>query len=141
MAYFNDSIFRTDRFWEGLERVLGVCSRAKEGPKGGPGKIFKFTLGSKGGPKTKKDPRQTTGRPKTEAEGPWENNYQRLTETNRSKNANPLSRPGPLARRIFLYNAKPSFEIAKWKSKRAAHKSKRAARKTPGPPPLSQGKD
>ena len=61
-AYFNDFIFRPERFLEGLERVLGVCSRAKEGPKGGPGKIFKFTLGSKGGPKTKKDPRQTTGR-------------------------------------------------------------------------------
>ena len=48
-AYFNDFIFHPERFLEGLERVLGVCSRAKEGPKGGPGKFFKFTLGPKGG--------------------------------------------------------------------------------------------
>ena len=72
LADFNDFIFRPERFLEGLERVLGVCSRAKDGPKGGPRKFFKFTLGPKGGPKTKRDPRPTTGRPKTEAEGPGE---------------------------------------------------------------------
>ena len=53
-AYFNDFIFRPERFLEGLERVLGVCSRAKEGPKGGPGKFFKFTLGPKGGSQSEK---------------------------------------------------------------------------------------
>ena len=53
-AYFDDFIFRPERFLEGLERVLGVCSRAKEGPKGGPGKFFKFTLKPKGGSQSEK---------------------------------------------------------------------------------------
>ena len=32
LAYFNDFIFRPERVLEGLKRVLGVCSGAKEGP-------------------------------------------------------------------------------------------------------------
>ena len=31
-ADFNDFIFRPERVLEGLKRVLGVCSGAKEGP-------------------------------------------------------------------------------------------------------------
>ena len=54
LSVFNDFIFRPERFLEGLERVLGVCSRAKDGPKGGPGKFFKFTLGPKGGSQSEK---------------------------------------------------------------------------------------
>ena len=53
-AYFDDFIFRPERFLEGLERVLGVCSRAKEGPKGERGFFLSSLWGPKGGPKVKR---------------------------------------------------------------------------------------
>ena len=55
-AYFNDFIFHPERFLEGLERVLGVCSRAKEDPKGGAKKVFQVHCGAQRGSQNEKGP-------------------------------------------------------------------------------------
>ena len=80
--------------------------RRKGSAQGGPKRANQIFVGAPRGSHFEKGPsihtEEAPGRPKTEAEGPWENKGQRFSISNRSKNKkiSDLSRPGPLARRI-----------------------------------------
>ena len=102
------SFFALNAFWK-ASRGSWECVRGqRKVPREGQERFSSSLWGPKRVPKRKgtldkhrRGPGECPSRPKTEAEGPWENNCQRSSKSNRSKNKNPLSRPGPLARRIF----------------------------------------
>ena len=103
---FYDFRFSLERFLEGPEGVPGAWGRATGIPKGGPGRCTKFTLGPRGGSQNEKGSSTNNegcpGRPKTEAEGPGEKNYQRSLRLTGNRIKKDLSRPGPMAQRIFF---------------------------------------
>ena len=77
--------FALNDFWKAPRGSRERAGEQQEFQRGAQGGAPSSLWGPEGGPKTKRDPLVTTGGARAEAEGPGENNYQRLTETNRQQ--------------------------------------------------------